>query len=920
MDMTNSQLPSKFSKEKQILKSDSINQIKFEDSKSLILKIAKNLKPIVSIDTVVRLMMDTNKTAANSGLLTVPFKIDCDIVYHNIARLLYDSFIAYYLKNNPNTSHFGLASTALEGSTTSLLFRKTERLIKLASNREDIAGKFIRGVMFSVEAPETDSPMPVFTETLVKGLDIHLGLDIAIYGASLNYGRIFIPIQEGGKVIEKIYHNLEQMIQQKLITYDEVNDKYLKISESLLFKEVEEIVTRLRYKTNTRRKLLADLKANTVYLGRSDDDDRFNLENEVQLATTPENSGTQSSPSGAKINEMNLIGHEIGIFPDVKKKPEINRSMKSYGAFMENIKRISKSSATSVNANQNKVIAYGEQPSTLNDTNQKKAIRTFNQTGSKAISLEPATKGTIKNDLELEKTTTIDVQPTPNIMVTSAKNVTENKSFTTKSSAQPMENTRALSTSDTDFTRNRNFASPSTIKFAERNKTTNNQNVLDQSGQKNRDNDVPVLRSLEERTNKTSVQKTQLSTKFSERTHSEHPLPSIREVIIDTPVKSVKVALKTLKSNTTIIENRKLKEQERLDKVEPKTSNSDTPILNEKPKSPPIKPVLAKPRTIESNRIIIEERQQSTPPKLQENIQGKLKNGDNKQKTYRDIDSSFLNTMGQEPAYKQTGSVPVNYPGSLSTSTITSAALQGRTISKHFKKQANKQKGQKELPKNTSKNISKLLAAKYSKHSSTGQKVSREFKYYLGTGNFILPDIMTNEPSGVRNRPTKLIIIGENNHCGGDKYCAGKRILDNDCNTLRSTAGYRGMDLTCVVTMIKIQLDALNGYLGTDMNSPNKLAMRVEDAEEIIGIIRKEVMRSTKNNEQAYSRKEIFQSTTDLLLKTLYANKQISKYFYGLMVEVAETKPFQELDPIIIKKFKKVLVNSYQILKRAEKK
>jgi hypothetical protein len=875
MDMTNSQPPSKFSKEKQALGSDSINQIKFEDTESLILKIVKNLKPIVSIDTVVRLMMDTNKIAANSGILTLPFKIDCDIVYHNIARLLYDSFIAYYLKNNPNTSHFGLASTALEGSTTSLLFRKTERLIKLASNREDIAGKFIRGVTFSVEASETDSPTPVFTETLVKGLDIHLGLDIVIYGASLNYGRIFIPIRAGGKVIEKIYHNLEQMIQQKLITYDEVNDKYLKISESLLFKEVEEIVTRLRYKINTRRKLLADLKANTVYLGRSEDDDRFNLANDVQLSTTPENSATQSTPSGSKINEMNLVGHEIGIFPDVKKKPEINRSMKSYGAFMENIKRISRSSATSVDANQKKIIAYGEQPSTSNDTSQKKVIGTFSQTDNKANLLEPTTKGIIKNDLELEKTTTTDVQPTSNITVTSAKNVIEKESFTTKSDAQAMENTRTLSKSDTDFIRNRDFASSSTIKFAEQNKTTTNQNVLDPRGHKTRDNDVPVLRSLEERTNKTSVQKIQLSTKFSERTPSEHPLPNIREVIADTPVKSVEVALKTLKSNTTIIENRQIKEQERLDKVD------------------------TQPRRL-------------SHAKLQEIVQGKLKNADTKQKTYRSIGSSFLNTMGQEPAYEQTGTVPTNYPGNISSPTITSTALQGRTTSK--------QKSQKELPKNPSKNISKLLEAKYSKHSSTGQKVSREFQYYSGMGNFILPDIMTNEPSGVRNRPTKLIIIGENNHCGGDKYCAGKRILDNDCNTLRSTAGYGGMDLTCVVTMIKIQLDALNGYLGTDMNSPNKLAMRVEDAEEIIEIVRKEVMRSTKNNEQMFSRKEIFQSITDLLLKTLYANKQISKYFYGLTVEVAETKSFQELDPIIIKKFRKILANSYQILKRAEKK
>ena len=361
--MNNSQPPVKFLNESQDSAIDCKKQIRFEEPEPIILKIVKDLKAIISIDTVVRLVMDSDKVNDNAGMLTLPFQIDSNIVYHNIAKLLHDSFIAYYLSSDPKTSHFGLAISTLGGEASSLLCREAERLIQLAENRNDIAGQFIHGVEFSVESTETPPLSPVFNETLVKGLDIHLGLDICIYGASLNYNRIFIPIQTGGKIIEKIYSNLEQLIQHNLVTYDEVNDNHLKISETLIFKELEKIVNRLPYKINTRRKLLANLKANTVYLGRTADDYQFNLIYEQQPTSEKDDTEKQSPLPGSKIDEMNLVGNEISVSPDIKKKQVANRSMKSYGAFLENLKEISQSSGMSGDTNQKKVMDYGKGPS-----------------------------------------------------------------------------------------------------------------------------------------------------------------------------------------------------------------------------------------------------------------------------------------------------------------------------------------------------------------------------------------------------------------------------------------------------------------------------------------------------------------------------------------------------------------------------
>jgi len=600
----------------------------------------------------------------------------------------------------------------------------------------------------------------------------------------------------------------------------------------LIFKELESIVHRLRYKINTRRKLLANLKENTVYLGRTGDDYQFNLLTEKQASSGKNGTENQSQQSGLKIDEMNLVGHEINVSPDIKKKQAANRSMRSYGAFLENLKGISQSSEISGDTKQKQVIDYGKKQA----VSERKPIR-FKRSPKKVETSTP-----------------------PAVLAESAKNVSETRSFTIKSSLQTVKNqspslrsstTSAINTNQAkiDLNKKQDYAPPSTINFSERDKKPN-----------------------PERKNPKEVQP------------------------------------KNIEHNTVIIKEREPLLQTKLNNPDSKTVDDSSKTLDKEreiPEQP--RPVFP---TIESNidspsRILSYKK----PPRSnQDNPTSKS----DKQNSDRSMGSSFLNDLSQVPVEEYSeGSLLLDRSANLKPD---------NPRNKNNGVEGHNPKKTKELPKNPSNNISKLLAAKYSQHPAAEQKVSREFQYYLGMKNFILPDIIPNEPSGPQNRPFKLIIIGENNHCGGDEYCAGKRIVDNDCNALKSISGCRGMDLTCVVTMIKIQMDALNDFLGTEKKPPNKLSLRVEDAKEIIESIRKEVVRSTDNNEEEYSRKEIYCFISDLLLEKLYANKQISRYFYGLTADIAETRSFQDLDPAIIKKFKKVLVDSYKTLQRAEQK
>ncbi|MBU3914046.1 hypothetical protein KKA14_00755 [bacterium] len=184
--------------------------------------------------------------------------------------------------------------------------------------------------------------------------------------------------------------------------------------------------------------------------------------------------------------------------------------------------------------------------------------------------------------------------------------------------------------------------------------------------------------------------------------------------------------------------------------------------------------------------------------------------------------------------------------------------------------------------------------------------------------DLIIPTIKCNPPDSVRGRSDKLVFSSDARTCGGQEYCAGRRIIEDTCNALKEGKGYRGMDPGCVVTMIKIQLEALNKFLGIQKGARSRQGMRVEDVEHIINVIREENQLCIENGETDLNLKEAFYLVTDLMLETLYANKTMSKHFFGVTVDEAETKSFQDLDPAIIGKFKNALKKSYSHLDKVK--
>ncbi len=183
----------------------------------------------------------------------------------------------------------------------------------------------------------------------------------------------------------------------------------------------------------------------------------------------------------------------------------------------------------------------------------------------------------------------------------------------------------------------------------------------------------------------------------------------------------------------------------------------------------------------------------------------------------------------------------------------------------------------------------------------------------------IIPDIVSGPPISGRGRPDKLVFSKPPDTCGGHSRCAGMRVLENGCFALRDRKGFRGMDLRCVVTMIRVQLEALNRFLGIGQEALRKQSMRVEDVEEIINVIRRENDVHLTEDGNELTREEVFHMVGDLLLETLWANKTMSRYFFGITIDGNETQSFKDLDPKMIERLKNVLMKSYKVLLRAEK-
>ncbi len=86
------------------------------------------------------------------------------------------------------------------------------------------------------------------------------------YGEGINRVTMFLPIKEGKEAIDRIYYNIEHIIHQNLVAYDETHDHYLPVSEELVLRELEGVLRRSRQKGNTRKKIINGLTMNTVLM------------------------------------------------------------------------------------------------------------------------------------------------------------------------------------------------------------------------------------------------------------------------------------------------------------------------------------------------------------------------------------------------------------------------------------------------------------------------------------------------------------------------------------------------------------------------------------------------------------------------------------------------------------------------------
>lgn len=242
---------------------------KYDDQDTIIASIVDGLREFIHAEPAVRLTLDTHLSNPERAILAIPFESDQDVILYNFAHLIYQSLMGYYISAASQTSHFGISNLLLEGSHNSLLRREMEKLIAHFQSRQDMAGRLLQNVGIVARHPVPKAGVTFLSETIRQGLDIHVGYRVFATGKKVNCSQIFI-LQAGQEIIEQVYYNLEQIIHHGFVTYDESGDKYLNITESLVFKDLEEILKRAKTKELTRNKILNNLQFDTISKQESD--------------------------------------------------------------------------------------------------------------------------------------------------------------------------------------------------------------------------------------------------------------------------------------------------------------------------------------------------------------------------------------------------------------------------------------------------------------------------------------------------------------------------------------------------------------------------------------------------------------------------------------------------------------------------
>ena len=295
--------------------------IKYDDRDTIISRIIDQIKGYLKIETAVRLTIDTPLCAPEKAIIAIPFdNAENDRLLANFATTIYQSMMGYYISAEPKTTHFGIANLIIEGKVNSLIRREMEKLFYQYQNRDDLAGRLLRNV--SVKSDNLEAPGDNYLfDTIHQGMDIHVGYRVLAFGESINDASMFIPLREGKEIIDRVYYNMEQMIHHNFVSYDESGDGYLKVTDTLVFKELSSILKRCRIKQNTRKKLLNNLKFTTVFTedpallyGAEIGDSLYDTINNVfesELQTASQRSREMLSTCMIRATEITNLGIDI---------------------------------------------------------------------------------------------------------------------------------------------------------------------------------------------------------------------------------------------------------------------------------------------------------------------------------------------------------------------------------------------------------------------------------------------------------------------------------------------------------------------------------------------------------------------------------------------------------------------------------
>lgn len=240
-------------------------EIKYNDLQPIIDKMRPNLQNFMMAETAVRIVLDGPYVNPVTTVISVPFEGDQDKIFDNLGKLIFDQMWGYYISTDPRTTHHGLTNLVFDGYETSMIRRETEKFMRLLTKRNDLIPRVMQGYHMACDMEPFDRDV-YMKGAVSEFMDIHLGVRLYTFGEGVQRMTLFMPISGGDEAIDRIYYNIEHIMHQNLVAYDETHDHQLPVSEELLCRELEGVMKRAQKKGTTRKKMIHGLNINTVLL------------------------------------------------------------------------------------------------------------------------------------------------------------------------------------------------------------------------------------------------------------------------------------------------------------------------------------------------------------------------------------------------------------------------------------------------------------------------------------------------------------------------------------------------------------------------------------------------------------------------------------------------------------------------------